>query len=219
MESRIQRVLLMGCAALSLLAGGASRAAAEAPVARGEPVIEPALERVPVELDAIDTEDIEIGGFAGILSIEDFGSNVIMGARLTYHINTRIFFEGAYGMSEGGLTSYEKLSGAARLLTDEEREFTYYSVSFGYNLLPGEAFLGRDRAFNTALYLVGGAGSTEFAGDDRFTLNAGIGYRFIASDWFTLQLDARDHLFESDLLGESKTSHNLELTAGFGVFF
>jgi len=218
MESWIQRVLLIGCAGLSWLAS-ASSMAADTPELRSEPAVQPELDRTPVKLGAIDTEDFELGVYGGMLSIEDFGSDGVMGARLAYHIDTRFFFETAYGMSEGGLTSYEKLSGAARLLTDDERQYNYYNLSFGYNVLPGEAFLGRDWAFNTALYLIGGAGSTEFGGDDHFTLNFGAGYRFVLSDWMTLHLDARDHLFETDLLGESKTTHNLELTAGFTVFF
>lgn len=218
MESWIQRVLLMGCAGVSLLAS-ASTIAADAPQVRSEPAVQPELNRAAVKLGAIDTEDFELGMYGGILSIEDFGSDVIMGARAAYHVNNLFFFEAAYGMSEGELTSYEKLSGAARLLTDEEREYRYYNLSLGYNVLPGEAFLGRDWAFNTALYLIAGAGSTEFGGDDHFTLNFGAGYRFVLNDWMTLHLDARDHLFETDLLGESKSTHNLELTAGVTVFF
>ena len=29
----------------------------------------------------------------------------------------------------------------------------------------------------------------------------------------------KDHIFNLDVLGEDKTTHNLELTAGIGVFF
>lgn len=218
MESRFQRILLIGCLSGTLLSGFPC-SAAEAPPLRGEPVIEPTLERTPVTLGAIDTEDFELGMFAGMLSVEDFGSNKVIGARAAYHINSLFFVEAAYAQSEAGLTSYEVLSGAARLLTDDEREYTYYNLSFGYNVLPGEAFPRRDWAFNTALYLIAGAGSTTFGGDDHFTLNFGAGYRFIVSDWLTLHLDARDHLFETDLLGASKTTHNMELTTGFTVFF
>lgn len=218
MESWVQRVLLMLAAAFAA-SGSVVSGAAEGPTLRSEPVIEPQVERSAVTIGAIDTEDFELGMFGGMLNIEDFGSDVVVGAKLAYHINTLFFFEAAYGMSEGGLTSYEMLSGSARLLTDDEREYTYYNLSFGYNVLPGEAFVGRDWAFNTALYLIGGGGSTSFGGDDRFTLNFGAGYRFIANDWLALHLDARDHLFESDLLGESKTTHNMELTVGFTVFF
>ncbi|HFE32118.1 MAG TPA: outer membrane beta-barrel domain-containing protein, partial [Gammaproteobacteria bacterium] len=104
-------------------------------------------------------------------------------------------------------------------LTDSGRILSYYNVSLGYNLLPGEAFIGRNWAFRTALYVIAGAGSTTFAGDDRFTINFGAGYRFLATDWLALHVDVRDHIFDIDVLGYSKTAHNLETTAGLSVFF
>jgi outer membrane beta-barrel protein len=89
----------------------------------------------------------------------------------------------------------------------------------GYNVLPGEAFIGESRAFNNSLYLIAGLGSTRFAGDDRFTVNFGFGYRFVLTDSISLRIDFRDHLYDIDLLGEEKTVHNLEGTLGLSVFF
>ena len=116
-------------------------------------------------------------------------------------------------------TSFETLNAGVQLLTDDEREYTYYQVGVGYNLLPGEAFLSENRAYNNALYLMGGAGMTDFAGDDQFTLSLGVGYRLLINDWMALRVDMKDHIFNLDVLGEDKTTHNLELTAGIGVFF
>ena len=127
--------------------------------------------------------------------------------------------EASYGMSEAGETSFEVLSGSAQLLTDDERDFTYYNVSVGLNILPGETFIGSSLAFNTALYVIGGIGSTEFANDDHFTINFGAGYRLLFNDWLAMHVDVRDHLFDSDIIGTEKTVHNIEFTAGFSVFF
>ena len=44
-----------------------------------------------------------------------------------------------YGQTDVGLTSFEKLSGGAPVLTSSQREFSYYDISAGYNLLPGES--------------------------------------------------------------------------------
>ena len=49
-----------------------------------------------------------------------------------------------------------------QLLSDAERRFTYYNLSLGYNLLPGEVFIGRNLAMTSALYMIGGIGSVEF---------------------------------------------------------
>ena len=64
-----------------------------------------------------------------------------------------------------------------------------------------------------------GLGSTRFAGDDRFTVNFGAGYRFLLTDAVALHIDFRDHLFDIDILGEDKTTHNLEAHLGVTVFF
>lgn len=181
-------------------------------------VIQPRLERREISPPRIDTEDFEIGPFGGVMSIEDFGSNTVTGLRFNYHITERFFAEAAYGQTEAERTSYEILSGGAQLLTDEQREYSYYSLSFGINVLPGEVFIGK-RAFGSALYMIAGAGNTQFAGDDHFTLNVGGGARLLITDWLAAHIDVRDQMFDSDLLGESKTTHNIGLYIGFSGFF
>jgi len=181
-------------------------------------VIQPQIERRTIDVDTIDTEDFEIAIFSGLYSAEDFGTNMVIGARAAYHVTESVFFEAAYAKTNTSETSYERLSGGAPLLSDSERELTYYNASIGYNLLPGEAFMGKGWAFNTALYVIGGVGITSFADDDRFTVNYGAGYRFLATDWLAIHLDARNHIFDIDLFGK-KTTNNLELTGGFSIFF
>ena len=226
MESRF-RVLFLVVAILSLPVCAATKnlfgfGQEEAPPPSSEPpgqVIDPEVERREIKEAAIDREDFEIGGFVGIMGVEDFGSDVVYGARLAYHVTEGFFVEGTVGQTEAGLTSFEALSGGARLITDSERTFTYFNLNVGYNILPGEVFIGEGRAYNTNLYLIAGLGSTRFAGDDRFTVNVGAGYRFLLSDSIALHLDFRDHLFDIDLLGEEKTAHNLEGHLGLTVFF
>ena len=226
MESRfrvlfliVAMISLSGCAATKNLFGFGNEEAPP-PSAEGPgQVIDPQVERREIKEPAIDREDFEIGAYAGVLGIEDFGSNVVYGVRLAYHITEGFFMEATVGQSEGGLTSFEILSGGARLITDSERTMTYYNLNVGYNILPGEVFIGEGRAYNTNLYLIAGLGSTTFAGDDRFTVNFGAGYRFLLTDSVALHLDFRDHLYDIDLLGEEKTAHNLEGHLGFTVFF
>ena len=226
MESRFRVLFLIvavfslsGCAATKNLFGFGRE---EAPPPSAEPpgqVVDPEVARREIKEPAIDREDFEIGGFVGIMGIEDFGSDISYGVRLAYHITEGFFVEATVGQSEGGLTSFEVLSGGARLITDSERTLTYYNLNLGYNILPGEVFIGEGRAYNTNLYLIAGLGSTTFAGDDRFTVNVGAGYRFLLTDAIALHIDFRDHLFDIDLLGEEKTAHNLEGHLGFTVFF
>jgi outer membrane beta-barrel protein len=189
------------------------------PKSNTEPVISPQVERRDIKRPKIDTEDFEIGPYVGVLSIEDFGSNSVYGARLAYHLTEDFFLEGTYGRSKAGKTSYEVLSGSAQLLTKKQREYSYYTLSLGWNALPGEIFLGANRAYNTAFYLVAGIGATSFADDDHFSVNAGFGYRVLPTDWIAVHIDFRDHLFDTDLLGSKKVSQNLEAHLGLSVFF
>jgi outer membrane beta-barrel protein len=184
-----------------------------------EPLVVREPERREVDVDELDDENFEVGGFGGVMQVEDFGSDVLYGVRAAYHVTEDLFVEATYGMTELGETSFERLSGGAQILSDDQREFTYYDVSAGYNILPGESFIGRRYAFRGGLYVVAGAGSSDFGGDDRFTISYGVGYRFAATDWLAVRLDVRDHMFETDLLGEQQQTHNFELSGGITVFF
>jgi outer membrane beta-barrel protein len=184
-----------------------------------EPLVVREPERREVKIDRIDRENFEFGVHGGIMSVQDFGSDLSTSFRVAYHVTEGFFIEGQYGKTTLGETSFERLSGGASLLTDEQRNMRFYNVSVGYNLFPGESFIGRRWAFKGGLYLIGGVGSTDFAGDERFTINAGLGYRLIATDWLALHVTVRDHMFDSDLLGSEDSYHNIEFTGGLSLFF
>jgi len=183
------------------------------------PLIEPDVTPAPVTEALIDTENFEIGAFVGLLNIEDFESSLLYGGKLTYHLSESFFFEAGVGFAEGGETSFEKLAGNVEVLTDSERDYSYYNINLGYNVLPGEAFLTENYAFNTNFYLIAGAGATDFAGDTRFTLNAGAGYQVLLTDSVAVQIGVRQHYYRIDVLGAEKTSMNTEVSTGLSVFF
>ena len=218
MESRFVLLLLAQAAVLAGLTG-CGRKLEKTEDASQPPVIEPDVARRDVKVANIDSENFEVGFSAGELSIEDFGVNSVTGLRFAYHISESFFLEGAGGRTTAGKTSFETLSGSAELLTDSQRQYTYYDVSFGYNILPGEGFIGKGHAWNTQTYLIGGVGKTTFGGDDRFTVNVGMGIRLIPLDWLAVHADVRDHIFDSDLLGTMKRTHNIELGVGLTFFF
>jgi outer membrane beta-barrel protein len=218
MESRFVLLLLAQAAVIAGLTG-CGRKLEKTEDASQPPVIEPDVARRDVKVANIDSENFEVGFSAGELSIEDFGVNSVTGLRFAYHISESFFLEGAGGRTTAGKTSFETLSGSAELLTDSQREYTYYDVSFGYNVLPGEGFVGKNHAWNTQTYLIGGVGKTTFGGDDRFTVNVGMGIRLIPLDWLAVHADVRDHIFDSDLLGTMKRTHNIELGVGLTFFF
>ncbi len=181
--------------------------------------IEPDIERSEFDEALIDSEDFELMLNLGYLSIEDFGVNTLIAINLNYHVDEDFFIQFGLGESKGGLTSYEVLSGGAPLLTDSERDYSYYRINIGYNLLPGEAFLTQQITYNTAFYLTAGIGITQFAGDDRFTINYGAGYRFLLYDALALYTTFHNDVMDMDIFGETKTTNNLAFTLGISWFF
>ena len=222
MESRFSLFLLKSACVLtifSLLQACSLLRTDEPDYQSSDQAVEPELERRVITEADIDTEDFEVSAFVGAMNVEDFGTNRVIGARVGFHFTEDFFGDISVGRTDTDQTSFEKLSGGARLLSGGDRRLEYYIVSLGYNILPGEVFIGSDHAFNSALYLIAGIGNTEFAGDSHFTANLGVGFRLLMNDWIALHLDFRDHIFESDVLGSDKTLHNLEGTTGISFFF
>jgi outer membrane beta-barrel protein len=214
MENRNQCILL----ATVLLGLGAGHAFS-AESSEAEQVINPDVERRVIKRSAIDTEDFEIGPYAGIISIQDFESEIVYGVRAAWHVTEDFFFEANYGVSEGDLTSYEKLSGGAPLFADDDRDYTYYNLNLGWNVFPGEVFLFDDYALKSDFYLIGGVGNTDFLGDNWFTVNVGVGYRLLLNDWIAWRVDVRDHIYDRDAFGTEETVNNIEWTTGVTFFF
>ncbi|MDE2346916.1 MAG: outer membrane beta-barrel domain-containing protein [Gammaproteobacteria bacterium] len=182
-------------------------------------IIEPQVTRRVVKTPKIKASDFELGAYFGALSIQDFGTNPVYGARLAYHVTEDVFMEGYLARSRAGTTSLQDVFPNITVLSNSGKQFTYYDLDLGYNILPGEVFLGRGRAFNTALYTTVGMGDVKFAGTDRFALNFGVGTRILITDWVAMHMDVRDHVFETDLTGRTKNVHNIEATLGVTVFY
>ena len=217
----------LGCGGCALFRGHADQPAAS-PDTTASPdsdnpstpptVIEPQVERREIKVPAIHPSNLELGAYYGEISIQDFGAQPVAGLRLDYHISEDFFAEVTYGRAKAGLTSFETLSNVM-LLSDAERRFTYYNLSLGYNLLPGEVFIGRNLAMTSAFYAIGGVGSVNFAGDENFTVNFGAGFRVLPTDWLAVHIDVQDLVFKSDVTGVEELKNNLQATIGATVFF
>ncbi|MFC3121458.1 outer membrane beta-barrel domain-containing protein [Agaribacter flavus] len=180
--------------------------------------IDPNIERRSIDEFDIDSENFEVSAFAGVISIEDFSSDIVVGARLAYHVNENVFIEASFGQATAGETSFEILSGGAPFLTEEERDYRYYDLAIAYNF-NGEVFFTQQLVFNTDFFLSLGAGNTDFAGDERFTVSLGAGYRLLVTDYLSVRFDVRDHVFDSDIIGTEKSVHNLTFTLSTTFFF
>lgn len=214
MANRLQRLLLI----VGMLAVAGPVAAQEDDDPLGD-VVGPDEERRRISERQLDTENVEVGLYYGLMSVEDFGSNAVAGVSFSYHVSEDFFLQANYGVTETRETSYELLSGAVELLTEEQRDYHYYNLNLGYNFLPGQIYLGEDWTFNTSAYLIAGAGNTEFAQQEYFTYNLGAGFKLYATDWLALDLGMRGHVFTHELLGREVEVNNLEARLGLSFFF
>ncbi|MDH4310639.1 MAG: outer membrane beta-barrel domain-containing protein, partial [Gammaproteobacteria bacterium] len=85
MDRGLHVLLLTALATVASLPGPAAAQATGEPAAlpaQQPQVVEPAVKRRDVEPAAIDTENFEAGAFVGTVSIEDFGSSLLYGARI-----------------------------------------------------------------------------------------------------------------------------------------
>ena len=210
MEIRFRSFLLV--ALLSLGSLTSTELAAQSEEEESGNLIEPQIERVDFDESLIDSYDFELALYAGYLAIENFDTNLVTGLKIGYHVSEDFFVQASYGTSEVGETSFEKLTGGAPLLSDDERDVEYYLISLGFNLFPGETFFTDSTTFNTVLYVSGGIGSTDFAGSDRHTIAYAVGHRTLFADGFSLDIEMRDLIFDMDVFGSNDTTHNLEFT-------
>jgi len=183
-----------------------------------EPVIPAQVDRRDVRVPKISANDIEIGAYAGILSVQGFGSKPSAGLRLGYHVTEDFFLEGTYGRSKVSDEAYRTL-GIPLFVSGEVIPLTYYNLSLGWNVFPGEIFTGKDWAMTSAVYLIGGVGNVKFNTEKHIAYDIGIGIRVLPKDWLSLRFEMRDHMFSSDLLGKNELTHNFEMTLGIGAYF
>lgn len=218
METRFQYILLaigVCCAAIT----GLTHAQEDNQSNALDQIVTPDLDRDPIKPSDLDTENFEIGAFYGIYNIEDFGSNSVAGARLAYHVSSAIFVDAAYAQTTVGETSFERLSGGTQILTEEQRDLDYWTVSIGYKILPGELFLGSRRAMNANFYLLAGAGNTNFADNEYFTYSIGAGLQLYPTDWLAIHIATKALSFEHELLGSEQSITNLESSLGLSFYF
>jgi len=181
-------------------------------------LVSPDIERRVISEDMLDSEDWEVGVYGGVLNIEEFDSNFVYGLRLAYHMTESLLLEINIGGSEVGDSFEESIDGGLPGLNSDDRQYSYYNISYAYNIFPGEVFFGSKTAYKTDFYLIGGLGNTTFNQNDFFTYSLGGGLRFYFTDAIALHATVKDHIYDSDVVTEQQV-HNIESTLGFSLYF
>ena len=205
-------------AACGFLAFAAVAQSTPAPRPAGEPIVVPQVDRRDVRLPRYPSNDLEMGLYTGVFATENFGTSGVYGARVGYHLTEDFFVQGVYAQTKVTDEAFRQILPGG-IFESKTQKLNYYNLSVGYNILPGEVFLFSSRARPSQFYVIGGVGSTKFVDQRKPTFNVGFGFRVFLTDYASLQLDLRDHIFELDLLGKRETTQNLELTAGLSFYF
>ena len=205
-------------AALALAAPMAAQAQASTARPGNEQVVVPEVDRRDVKPPRYPSNDFSLGAFVGTYATQNFGASLVYGVRLGYAITEDFFVEGAYAQTNVSDETFRQILPGG-IFGDKKEKLSYYNLAAGYNVLPGEVFIGANRALASAFYLLGGLGSTDFNKQQRQTIVLGVGGRVFMKDSFAFQIDMRDYIFSLDLLGKSQSTQNLELTAGFSFYF
>lgn len=190
-----------------------------APLAQAaDPVIDPEVARREIKLPRLPNKDFDASLFAGTYATQNFGSAPVVGLKVGYHLSEDLFVQAAFGRTKVSDENFRQVLPGG-VFPNQKETLTYANLSLGWNLLPGEVFVGSGIAKASALYVIGGVGTTHFFEQRRQTLNLGFGYRVLLRDRLSVQVDLRDHLFSLDLLGKRQSTQNLEATLGLSLYF
>lgn len=180
-------------------------------------VIEPDKEGSEARYAAIDSEKFELGAYIGMLSVEDFGSDVVSGIELSYHFTPAWMLQLNYGEASVDEAAFE--TSDRSFLTESDRDFEYYSLVAAYRLLRGRSFIGSRNKYDSDIYLLAGPERVRFAGDREWGLGFGVSYRLVLADWVIANVDIREHLVKRTFIGDRKQTMNTELRIGFSWLF
>ena len=211
------RRLFSQCIAIASFAAGSALAAQEV-LPADDQVIQPQIDRRDIKIPQIPSNDLEAGVYAGTYSTDGFDASVVRGVRLGYHVTEDYFFEAVLAQTRVSDQMYRQILPAG-IIPQSQNLLRYFNVSVGYNLFPGELFLGESLAYISSVYLIGGVGSTTLMDERHQTVSFGFGIRTMLADWAAVQVDVRDHMFSLDLQGYRRNTQNIELTGGVTFFY
>ena len=198
MEHWIQRILLATLASTSVNA-----------IAQSESTV--------TDTD-ISNEIFELGMFAGIINIGDFGSEWAYGVSAVFQASEDFFLQYNYLRTDVDESSYELSQG--NYFSGDDRAYSHYDLLVGYKIFQGEMYPSEGKAYLSSLYIVGGVGDTQFGGEESFTYTIGAGYQIALSRNYLIRFDYRNYIYDSNLIrAEETTTQSALFSAGLNYLF
>ncbi len=159
---------------------------------------------------ALNNEVFELSIFAGIINVEDFGSELAPGVSATFRATEDFFIQYNYLQAKMSLSSYEKRNVKSGIVNQyfqgDERTFKHYDLLVGYNLFQGEFSPSTANTNLSNLHIVAGVGDIEFGGESNFSYTWGFGYQVSLTRRFALHFDYRHYIYKSNLVFDQERS-------------
>lgn len=170
----------------------------------------------PGKASAVDTEFFQLGVTTGVITIQDFTSELTVGLNATFKASENFFLQTNYFQANVSLSSAEQ---APQIPYTGNRTYRHLNLLLGYNIFQGE-LLGGSKTRFSSLYVIGGAGDTAFLDEKAFTIVYGIGYQLSLSRRYNFHIDYHNYLYNSKVVDASESrSLNAKVQLGLSWLF
>ena len=175
-------------------------------------IVKPDPEQDLIKDSDIDNISMNFGVYTGLINYENFNSSYMLAMYFSYPFDEDVFVEAEFGIS--GLNDTEYRNIGLPLLSEEEVDLQFYTILVGYNLLPGEVYWSREKTLISSFYLIAGVGAVSFDNNNYVSMQFGAGFKMELDKNKSIRFEARDRMYDTDILGTDKLTNNIEFHLG-----
>ena len=175
-------------------------------------IVKPDTEQDLIKDSDIDNISMNFGVYTGLINYENFNSSYMLAMYFSYPFDEDVFVEAEFGISALNDTEYRNIG--LPLLSEEEVDLQFYTILVGYNLLPGEVYWSREKTLISRFYLIAGVGSVSFDNNNYVSIQFGAGFKMELDKNKSIRFEARDRMYDTDILGTDKLTNNIEFHLG-----
>lgn len=175
--------------------------------------IRPEIEQQEFKPARIDSENFEAIAYVGIYDFQGFDSRAIYGVKGSFHLNQTFFLDVDYGNS-----NLKGRSDPSNPATAIDESLIRYDAGLGINIMQGQAFWTKGKAFTNQLYLKYSLGKLDIDSQKESFNSLGIGLRLLhPNDMLSMQIGINKDSVEASV-GSSSAS-NIKFFTGLGFYF
>lgn len=161
----------------------------------------------------------EIYLFGGVYSSDMMGASPLAGASYSFHISEDFALEASFNyayLSSSFSGPLERFTGYD--VFKKQHAFIYLG-SLVWHPFHGKFMFFRSAVPHFDIYFTAGVGITDSNTSQGLTYTAGAGIKIFTTQWLSLRVEIRDHIYVQQLLGSEALTNNLALTLGVGFWF